>query len=233
MITLSNFEDFVVDFFEKWKLYFSTQSYLTCDLLSIQTLESLKTIYNKRLFGEGSKEREAYSFIYLYLMLTKGLIDVLDLVKLTENKHWPSNSKLTEGIWGKLWDAKERLNIFLKHSVDRDILNFLFQLLDNLEYSFYDLFGKGFYMSPVTIIKKSACSICRKNIKDCQHIPGRFYDGMICKEIHTDIEFIGADIVSSPYDMRCRIWPWNFLTENKFEARILNLNTLDQFIFEK
>jgi len=233
MITLSNLEDFFGIFFEEWKLNFSKKNYLACDLSSIQILESLKVIYNNRTFGEGIKEDEAYALIYLYLILTKGLIDVLDLVNLTGDNTWPSNNQLTETIWSKLWDAKERLDIFLRHSVDRNILNFLLHLLNNLEYNFYDIFGKGLYMSPVTIIKKSECSICSKNIKGCHHIPGRFYKGKICKTIYSEIEDItSVDIVSSPYDMRCRIWPWNFISENKFNVRILSFNQLDDFIFK-
>lgn len=233
MITLSNLEEYFGKFFQKWEINFRNKKYLICDLLSIQILDSLKKIYNDRSFGEGEKEGEAYSLIYLYLILSKALIDVLDLVKLTEDINWPSDSQKTELIWGKLWDARERLNIFLPHIIDENILHFLLQLLDNLEYSFYDIFDKGLYMSPVTIIKKSECSICNKNIKACDHIVGRFYNGRKCKQIHTDIEFEGVDIVSSPYDMRCRIWSWNFISKNKFKVRILNFNQLDGFIFEK
>lgn len=232
MVTLTNLENYFGDFFQKWEFYFRKKQYLICDLLSIETLDFLKNIYINRTFGEGKKEGEAYSLIYLYLILTKALIDVLDLVKLTEDVKWSQDSQLTELIWGKLWDAKERLDIFLEHIIDKNILQFLLTLLDNLEYNFYDIFGKGLYVSPVTIIKRSECSICGKNIKGCDHIVGRFYNGIKCKQIHTDIELQNVDIVSSPYDMRCRIWSWNFTSKNKFKVRILSFNPLDKFIFE-
>ncbi|MFA6152409.1 MAG: hypothetical protein WC716_13885 [Chitinophagaceae bacterium] len=144
---------------------------------------------------------------------------------------WPNNHKKTEAIWQLLWDAKERLDIFDSHSEVR-YFDDLFSTLKRLERCFYDCFGKGVYLSPVMIVKRANCNICGINIKACEHIPGHLYNGIPCKELIVDMIFEGVDIVQSPFDMRCRIWSWNFTDDMNFTGRILNLNRLDSFIDE-
>lgn len=63
------------------------------------------------------------------------------------------------------------------------------------------------------------------------HLPGSLYEGNYCRERVEDFEFHGADFVQSPHDMRCRVWPWNFIDERHVNVR-MNLNRLDEFIEE-
>jgi hypothetical protein len=165
-------------------------------------------------------------------MLARAFEDIICLVDLTKDKTWIDDHSKVEIIWQVLWDAKERMDIFDSHCTERGLFDGLYAQLKELELFFYDCFGKGIYMSPVILVKKAECNVCGKNIKACEHIPGNLYHGIYCKEVVKDLEFKGADIVQSPHDMRCRVWPWNFTDDMHFTSRIINLNKLDGFIEE-
>jgi len=221
-------ENFSNNFFRSWKHSYATQNYEECDQLVINFISSLKPIYVNRMYGERS---DSYTFIYVLLMLSKGLGDVIELVGHTRDKTWPQHEKITEVIWFKLWDAKERLNLFNTHSLEHGLVDGILEQLDKLEIVFYDLFGRGIYASPEILIKKAECSVCNQNIKACMHIPGNIYDGVPCKEKVVDFEFLNVSLVHSPEDMRCRLWPWNMTPDMTVKVRIMNFEPLDNFIF--
>ncbi len=231
-ISNDDLEQYCNSFFSEWKKDYAAHNYESCKQHSEKFIRDLKPVYKERLYGEGQNAIKGYTYIYLFLMLAKALEDVIALVGLTKDKTWPTDEKKTELIWQVLWDAKERMDTFNSHCFDQDILAGLYEQLERLEYHFYDVFGKGLYMSPVMLVKKAICSICELNIKACMHMPGSLYNGKYCKELVQDFEFKGADFVQSPHDMRCRVWPWNFTDEWHVTARIINLNQLDEFINE-
>ncbi|MEL1243920.1 hypothetical protein AAEO56_06565 [Flavobacterium sp. DGU11] len=228
--TIDQIEHYCNDLVSSWKENYAKKNYKECLELSQKFITNLKPIYNDRLYGDTDQAKESYSCMYIFMILSKSFEDVIKLVELTANKNWPNDQAKTESIWQVLWDAKERLDIFNSHCRNKNLFKFLLQQLKKLEHCFYDLFGKGIYMSPVILVKKASCSICGLNIKGCAHIPGYLYDGKPCKEIAEDFEIQGADIVQSPHDMRCRVWPWNFIDESRVNVRIMNLNKLDDFI---
>lgn len=219
-------------FLNDWEISYGNKSYELCRDLCANFINRIKPLYNKRELGESPEAHMDYVLIYMFLMLAKGLDNILDLVSMTAAKTWQLDQKETEMVWQMLWDAKERLDSFDNHYSDKNILQGHYDQLKRLEHYFYDIFGKGIYMSPVIMIKKSTCSICGKNIKACAHVTGIFYEGRICREVVDDLEMRGADMVNSPRDMRCRIWPWNFTDKTHINVRIMNLNQLDAFIFD-
>jgi len=233
MTNIIDLESYCNAFFTAWQKNYGTKEYVLCKKACLDFIEELIPIYAGRLYGEGEDQGTAYNFIYLFLMLAKGLENLISLVDLTKDKAWPQSNERTESIWQMLWDTKERLDVFKIHYLDQNFLAGIFEQLDKLEYCFYNIYGKGIYMSPVTLIRKAECSICNINIKACDHIPGNLYDGRYCKEVIVDFELRGADFVESPYDMRCRVWPWNFIDQNHINVRIMNINVLDGFIHEK
>ena len=226
----ASLEEYCNNFFISWKLLFGEQKYQACYDLSKSVIDILKPLYRNRLYGESPEAVEGYNFAYLFLILAKSLEDLIELVDLTKDGTWTNDNKLVEVIWDKLWDAKERLDKFKSHCTEGGVLDGIYDQLEKLESDFREIFGSGIYMSPVLLIKSAECTICGKNIKACSHIPGNLYDGISCKEKVVDFELHGADIVQSPFDMRCRIWPWNFTKEMTFQARLHSLGSIDDFI---
>ena len=53
------------------------------------------------------------------------------------------------------------------------------------------------------IIKNPECSICSKNIFDCEHITGEVYNGKLAFVIARDIEPLGSSLVDKPEDPKC------------------------------
>ncbi len=225
----ADLENYCNKFFFDWKENYALQNYSKCEQLVIDFIAALKPVYNTRSYGVDS---QSYTFIYVFLMLAKGLGDVIELVNHTKDKTWPQQNKLTEAIWYKLWDAKERLHVFDSHSLEKGFIEGIVAQLDELEIVFYEIFGRGIYASPEILIKKAECSVCKQNIKACMHIPGNIYDGVPCKEKVVDCQFLTVSLVQSPYDMRCRVWPWNMTPDMKITVRMMNLDQMDTFISE-
>jgi len=158
-----------------WRNKYGEKLYEQCSQLTGALINDLKPIFKGRLYGEDKVAGHDYNFIYLFLILAKALEDIILLVTLTKDKNWHDDHTKAENIWQVLWDAKERLDVFGSHCLDKDLFDDLYGQLKELEIFFYDCFGKGLYMSPVMLIKKADCNICGKNLKACDHIPGNLY----------------------------------------------------------
>lgn len=52
--------------------------------------------------------------------------------------------------------------------------------------------------SPEYLILASECSICKADPEDCDHVPGREYDGEMCLSVITDMEFTATAVVARP-----------------------------------
>lgn len=231
-INIDELENYCNDLIYSWRRNYGIKQYDLCKEDAQKIITEIKPIYKERLYGEGKEAGQSYNFMYIIMLLAKAFEDITTLAELTSDKNWPDDNSKTEIIWQVLWDAKERLDIFESHYSDKDTFQDLYQQLKKLEHFFYDLFGKGIYMSPVILVKKATCTICEMNIKGCMHIPGKLYNGKVCREKADKIQFQGADFVESPHDMRCRVWPWNFIDKQRVNVRIMNLNQLDGFIEE-
>lgn len=222
-------DQWCAQFFNSWRSLHDERKYNECEDLCTSFVDNLKHSYKQKQL----KNKEEYTYAYIFLILAKGLQNIAELVPLTKEAYWPEDNKKTEIIWCKLWEAKERLSYFKNHWLGDDILSEIIEPLDRLESYFYDTFGVGLYFSTDIIIKKALCSICGQNIKGCEHLAGNIYGGIPCKEIVKDMLFESVSIVRSPYDMRCRIWPWNMKEDRTVTGMIMSLNTIDSFIFEE
>lgn len=81
------------------------------------------------------------------------------------------------------------------------------------------LFPPQLFFSDRSVISASKCSICGKDMEECEHIKGRFYLGQQCYEIIDKIETIHAyDIVKDPANKKCRAQTF---TENGKEIDIM------------
>ncbi len=219
------YEELCNNAYRNWRAAFAKRQYDKCNRICTNLINHLKPLYRENKLGSDS------TFVYIFLILIKGLQDVSELVPMTKVQGW--NEKHTENVWCKMWDARERLQYFRDHCLDSTMLDDIFKKLEELESYFYDHFGKGLYSSPDIIIKSATCSICNQDIKGCNHIVGTVYNGVPCKEVAQEISFIGVSIVSSPRDMRCRLWPWNLKEDRTISARIMNLSSIDDFLKNK
>lgn len=115
-------EEYCNNFFKLWKQDYAENQYERCKTHSDNLITDLKPLYKGKLYGTGKEAGEAYNYIYLFLMLAKGLADIIGLAELTKDQSWPEDQKKTETIWQLLWDAKERLDTFNSHCLDQEIL---------------------------------------------------------------------------------------------------------------
>lgn len=68
-------------------------------------------------------------------------------------------------------------------------------------------FPQQWFMSTGILIKKVECSVCGKDIRECNHIKGRAYNGEHCCAIVRDMEIIDVSYTTNPLDPRCRAVP--------------------------
>lgn len=221
-----NAEKYCGEALHKWQDAYFSRDFARCTTICEAYLSELKDRYLANEF----KGEEA-TWVYVFLILIKGLNDMSDLAEATMDPGWIENDKKVEAIWCKLWITRDRFDFFQAHCLEPNILKRFTSRLDGLESFFYDEFGAGLYFSPEIRIKKSKCSVCDKNIKACEHLIGNVYEGKHCQEVVVDAEFQTISIVKSPHDMRCRIWPWNVeRDEMTVKGMFMCLETIDDFL---
>ena len=165
-------------------------------------------------------------------ILFRGLEDYNDLSELTSFKDWESETKQIEKIWTKMWDCIERIEYASSHLTNADVLTSLLRRVFELKSWFMEEYGHGFYSSPEILIKSELCSICKLNIKVCEHIAGAIYGGKRCVSEPKDFELKRISIVEFPEDPRCRIWPWHLQEDNTIQTSVLTLFRLDDFLID-
>lgn len=104
------------------------------------------------------------------------------------------------------WHTLERIDIelsFLRPNYDyvpqQYNLGFIEQKIKDLE----KLYPYEYFISRETIVKAEKCSICGEKISirhGCTHRIGKLYMGKMCCREVTEFEFLGAAIVTNPFD---------------------------------
>lgn len=173
--------------------------------------------------------------LFLLAVLVRAYLDYLKLKKETKNIHFWENQEIVEAVWTKLCDLDDRLN-YLTGRIEGNTLSEMMKEAAEIKKLFLMNYGAGMYSSPEMICKKVECSICNKNIKSCNHIPGRLYNGLRCVETPRDCELRSISIVKIPQDKRCRIWPWQLKEtedgETTFESIVLTVFRIDDFFHD-
>ncbi|MDG4716684.1 hypothetical protein [Winogradskyella marincola] len=121
----------------------------------------------------------------------------------SEYKMWLSlNEKDYNKAWDFLVDAQDFAILSMQaHNVNGhlDKYNQRLLIIEKL------LFPPQLFFSDRTIVSKSSCTICNKDMQECEHIKGKFYMGIQCCERVEKIESIeGIDIVKEPANKKCR-----------------------------
>ncbi|PAM95128.1 hypothetical protein B4N84_07535 [Flavobacterium sp. IR1] len=120
-----------------------------------------------------------------------------------EYKMWIS---LKNGLFNEAWDflidaQDSAIRSMQAHEINGHLekYNNRLLLIEKL------IFPPQLFFSDRTIISKSSCTICGKDMQECEHIKGRFYMGEQCCERVEKIESInGIDIVKEPANKKCR-----------------------------
>lgn len=167
---------------------------------------------------------------YIAAVSFRGVLDYVNLLEMTSRPNWERDPKSLEKVWIRLWDCKERIEAhnpgLAGAYIDgiKDFLNHLFEY-------YFSCFGPGMYMSPDLKVKLRLCTVCGNNIKKCDHVPGRLYNGEMCRQLLTDVEARSVSLVSNPRDPRCRIWPWNMESDGEScQVLVLALFSVDDFL---
>lgn len=196
-------------------------------------IDSVKKLLKIRPWGNYN---DYYNNILLFGIIFKSILDLIEIIELTNDKKWVSNEKLVEEVWCKMLDCKERTQ-FVKDFIPEEYMEFVMHNIGNLERVFKHNYGDSLYMS-VEFVYDPICNICFGDIRTCEHEKDKIYNGKLCKILRKDLKMEMTNVVSEPRDYRCRIWAWNYdgreNTENTinstFTAPILTLFTVDNFL---
>lgn len=163
-----------------------------CEKLDI--LKKLKSIFQKR------NDEKTANHLLLEELITKGEISFFKFgeafVRSKFGRAWDEvhTSLNNYGFAGEVADQiglKSKDNI-AKFEKCKEII---------------EQFPQQWFGSLETLIKKVECSICGKDMRECNHIKGRAYNGEPCIAIVRDMEIIGLSLTTNPLDPRCRLVP--------------------------
>lgn len=169
---------------------------------------------------------------YLAGITFKGFLEFIQLYRLTHRQAWYDDNKNVERIWYLLCDCVDHLNCSAGMMESLPLDNIL-KRLQGFNEVFSAIYGPGLYASPVIIINKEICSICKEDVRGCLHRQGQLYNGMLCKHIAESIsDMKSIDLVRVPKDPRCRVWPWNEKEKGVYEMRFLSISSPDDFLYE-
>jgi hypothetical protein len=169
---------------------------------------------------------------FMAAVLLRSIYDCAFLVEETIRPGWVSDHDKVRAIWHRFCDCRERFG-FAQGFCQGPFVDYVSRFLTETERIFLTNFGPGTYFSPTLLIDELICSICTRDLRGCEHLPGKLYGGKLCRGVARKCRFqengnVGS-LVTVPRDPRCRIWPWQ---ANETESNILFLSTfiIDDFI---
>lgn len=193
--------------FERWSIKISKKQYEEARLIAANNVKLCRKII---LFDPNVSE-QIKNISLAYGIGFRGLEELTDLAEIAAEFEWYQNHKSVEHAWFLLQNCKDRFeSSFPSIPIPKNIKETIYSFIEVLNTDFLTLFGSGLYVSPEIIIKKSVCSICKRDFRTCPHLPNHVYSGKICRMEPTEI--LPGDcvvILSHPKDPRCRLWPWH------------------------
>lgn len=130
-------------------------------------------------------------------------------IYIVQEKYLSFFDMLRKRNYEEAWRTLERVDIELSFlegvfdigNADDDKYNLVF--IGCIIKHFEALFPYRYFFSTENLIKSEECSICGKKASirhPCGHEPGKLYMGEFCYRRVTDFEFLGAVIVTDPFD---------------------------------
>ena len=117
--------------------------------------------------------------------------------------------------YGTAWNLLENIDITLsalRPHFDCGNDDYSLFFIGNIIHEYEKLFPYFIFISREGLIKKEACSICEDIISlrnPCGHKVGNLYMGEMCYRIVKDYEFLGAALVSNPFNKYSVLTPEN------------------------
>jgi hypothetical protein len=171
--------------------------------------DSITHIKFYRRYRQSTQIGDVQSFCTLGIMLFNGLLDYANLRSVLTVKGWYRKRRVTELAWDLAHDAEDRL---FGKGIDftEDFAEYLRKGIEHVKHVIQEYYGEGNYISPEIVSDYLSCTVCGVDIRRCNHIPGRIYDGKRCQlSPKGNLSVRCVAIVKNPTDPRCRIWPWN------------------------
>ncbi len=117
-----------------------------------------------------------------------------------------------EQVWDNFCEAVDQRLRHVEAFIDLTPIQSTVDCLVDTEIMFLSVFGDHYISSVLTA--DHSCSICQKNPRVCDHINGKFYDGVKCVIQIVNIKTVeSVDIVTNPADRRLRLWPWRYRSD--------------------
>jgi len=221
-------EAYLQDKLSRFHYFFSNEKYNEAAIVCDEVIADSKQVLANR---ENNTESEN-NLRYVAGIMFKGFAEFIQLHNLTKSYNWEKDFKKVESIWNVMCDSTDHLN-FSAGAMEAEPLTKVLDRLEKFSKLFTKMFGKGLYASPVIIISKETCSICHQDVRACEHRQGKLYNGVICRHVADTISSMeSVDLVQVPKDPRCRLWPWNKKKNGAYDIRILNMTSMDDFLYE-
>lgn len=146
-----------------------------------------------------------------------------------QNEFVSSIHNMKNKKYEEAWLALDRADIDLgilaeNFDVRKDNDKYHLVFIGEIIKEYQKLFPYRYFLSRENIIKAEKCSICGKPSslrKSCGHKVGKLYMGELCIRIVTDMEFVGASVVTDPFDK------YGFI---KIDGQEYNYGMIDEFI---
>jgi len=183
----------------------------------------------KALLSDDKNDDATLNAALFSAVLFRGLFDYAHLAERTSDPKWVDNRNTIQDVWGNLCDCRDRIT-FVAGVSSGQMFTRIFTTLDKVESWYARRFGSGVYSSPEILVKRELCSICKRDIRRCEHIAGDVYRGRICYRIPKDISLKNSSMVLVPHDRRCRIWPWQLKGGVVSDILLMSTFRVDDFL---
>ena len=112
-----------------------------------------------------------------------------------------------EQVWNNFCEAVDQRFRHVEAFINLTPIQSTVDYLVDTETMFLSVFGDLYTSTEFTA--DHSCSICQKDPRVCNHVNGKFYDGVKCVTRIVNLKLVGVSLVSNPVDRRLRLWPWS------------------------
>ena len=201
MSSVSNLFEWLSRGFAQWHDAMEDGNYKNAAQIAIARIDDL-WICRRR----ANVEADNAEAIYAGKVGLNALLDIANLCIIFCEKNWVKCPAAVEAAWDLIQDARNRLSSL---HLDPDFLPYCHIRIDAAADLIDHSFGKGLYASWEMEFDGYTCTVCNRDIRSCDHVPGRWYGNSQCKCVPEGGRPIAVALVENPHHVRCRIWPWH------------------------
>ena len=141
--------------------------------------------------------------IYAGKVGLNALLDIANLCIIFCEKNWVKCPAAVEAAWDLIQDARNRLSSL---HLDPDFLPYCHIRIDAAADLIDHSFGKGLYASWEMEFDGYTCTVCNRDIRSCDHVPGRWYGNSQCKCVPEGGRPIAVALVENPHDAQYAVF---------------------------